>query len=131
MSQIRFRFVCSPSALEASAADWARSLIEEGEVALMCSEGLGPIERVTHDLGQAGIVVVRSERTQETQERTVMDYAGAMPLVWVSSEFTEAARIWARDRGPMTLLCESSGPLSDEDQRRIDRFIAILGRQSE
>jgi hypothetical protein len=31
----------------------------------------------------------------------------------------------------MTLLVESGEPLSDEQRRRIDRFVAILGRQSE
>jgi uncharacterized membrane protein YebE (DUF533 family) len=31
----------------------------------------------------------------------------------------------------MTLLAQSSGPLDDDERRRIDRFVAILGRQSE
>ena len=31
----------------------------------------------------------------------------------------------------MTLLVEASGPLSTEERRRIDRFVAILGRQAE
>jgi hypothetical protein len=54
-----------------------------------------------------------------------------MPLVWVEPNFTERAKQWARDRGPMTLLAQSSGPLDDDERRRIDRFVAILGRQSE
>ena len=31
----------------------------------------------------------------------------------------------------MTLLVEARGPLADDERRRIDRFVAILGRQSE
>jgi hypothetical protein len=31
----------------------------------------------------------------------------------------------------MTLLVEADGPLSDDERRRIDRFVATLGRQSE
>ena len=57
--------------------------------------------------------------------------AAALPLVWVADSFTERANSWARDRGPMTLLSQSSGPVDDEERRRIDRFVAILGRQSE
>ena len=58
-------------------------------------------------------------------------YARALPLVWVATEFSDEVRAWARDRGPMTLLAQSAGPLDDEERRRIDRFVAILGRQSE
>jgi hypothetical protein len=31
----------------------------------------------------------------------------------------------------MTLLVEPAGPLPEEERRRIERFVAILGRQSE
>jgi hypothetical protein len=31
----------------------------------------------------------------------------------------------------MTLLSQAAGSLGDEERRRIDRFVAILGRQSE
>jgi hypothetical protein len=31
----------------------------------------------------------------------------------------------------MTLLSESTGALNEDERRRIDRFVAILGRQSE
>jgi hypothetical protein len=129
--EIRFRFVCAPSALAGTPAGWAHDMLEEGEVALLSSEGLDAVDRVAHDLGQRAIVLVRTEQTRELQDQTVMAYAEALPLVWVDSEFTDAARNWARDRGPMTLLTEASGPLGDEERRRIDRFLAILGRQSE
>jgi hypothetical protein len=31
----------------------------------------------------------------------------------------------------MTLLVETNGELSDEERRRIERFVVILGRQAE
>jgi hypothetical protein len=31
----------------------------------------------------------------------------------------------------MTLLVAAAGPLEDEERRRIERFVATLGRQSE
>jgi alkanesulfonate monooxygenase SsuD/methylene tetrahydromethanopterin reductase-like flavin-dependent oxidoreductase (luciferase family) len=60
-----------------------------------------------------------------------MAYAGNLPLVWVSAGFEDAAAAWARDRGPMTLLVTADAPLSQEERRRIERFVATLGRQSE
>ena len=33
--------------------------------------------------------------------------------------------------GPMTLLVEVAGPLADDERRRIERFVALLGRQAE
>jgi len=106
-------------------------MLEEGEVALLSSEGLDAVDRVAHDLDQRAIVLLRTEQTRDLQVETVMAYAETLPLVWVDSEFTDAARAWARDRGPMTLLTEAGGPLGGEERRRIDRFLAILGRQSE
>ena len=131
MSEIRFRFVCAPSALAGTPAGWAQDMLEEGEVALLSSEGLEAVDRVAHDLNQRAIVLVRTEQSRDLQDQTVMAYAEALPLVWVDSEFTDAARAWARGRGPMTLLSEASGALGDEERRRIDRFLASLGRQSE
>lgn len=60
-----------------------------------------------------------------------MAYAESLPLVWVSAGFSAGAAAWARDRGPMTLLVEASGALSGDERRRIERFVATLGRQSE
>jgi hypothetical protein len=65
------------------------------------------------------------------QDSTVISYASSLPLIWVADEFSTKVSVWARDRGPMTLLVSGSGPLDDEERRRIDRFVAILGRQSE
>ncbi len=131
MPEARFRFVCVPSALAGTPAGWAREMLEEGEVALLAADGLDAVDRVAHELDQSAIVLVRTEQSSELQDQTVMAYADALPLVWVGAEFSDAARNWARDRGPMTLLSEASGPLGDEERRRIDRFLASLGRQSE
>jgi hypothetical protein len=54
-----------------------------------------------------------------------------LPLVWVSDAFDDETTNWAHARGPMTLLVQADGPLSDDERRRIDRFVATLGRQSE
>jgi len=127
----RFQLVCSPSALAGAPAGWAGEMLRDGDVALLASEGLDQINAVAQALGQTTIAVLRSERTRALQDLTVMDYADALPLVWVGEGFSEEVASWARDRGPMTLLVEASGPLPDEERRRIDRFVASLGRQSE
>ncbi len=126
-----FRFVSAPSALVGVPAGWAREMLREGTVALLGDEGLTAINTVAHDLDQPSIALVRSETTPEAQDETVITLAGALPLIWVANSFTPRAAAWARDRGPMTLLVTATGPLPDEEQRRIDRFVAILGRQSE
>lgn len=131
MPEPRFRFVCAPSALAGTPAGWAREMLEEGEVALLGFEGLAAVNALAHDLGQTAIAVVRAEDAPERQDETVISYADALPLIWVAGEFSEHVRAWAHDRGPMTLLMPAPGALDDEQRRRIDRFVAILGRQSE
>lgn len=132
MAAATFRFVCVPSALQGAPAGWARDMLEEGEIALLAdSGGLGAVSDVAHALGLATVSLVRAEASQARQEETVIAYAQSMPLVWVAAGFTDAARRWARDRGPMTLLVPADAPLSDEERRRIERFVATLGRQSE
>ena len=75
--------------------------------------------------------MIRGEDDGDRQEKTVIEYAEALPLVWVGDNFSDAAAQWAHDRGAMTLLVQADGPLPDEERRRIDRFVATLGRQSE
>jgi hypothetical protein len=106
-------------------------MLKEGEVALLGDEGLEAVNAVAHELDLMAVSVIRAEASPERQDATVTTYAAALPLVWVADGFTERANAWARDRGPMTLLSQSAGPLGDEERRRIDRFVAILGRQSE
>jgi hypothetical protein len=131
MPSPRFRFVSVPSAISGAPAGWAGELLREGEVALLGEEGLEAIDALAHELQLASIVLVRSGRAPGEQERTVVDYAGSLPLIWVAPSFPDDVSGWAHKRGPMTLLVESDGPLSEEERRRIDRFVAILGRQSE
>jgi hypothetical protein len=131
MPEPRFRFVCLPSALAGTPAGWARDMLEEGEVALLASDGLDAINQVAHELGQIAVALVRTEQNRERQDRAVMAYADSLPLVWVAADFSDEVRAWAHERGPMTLLSEADGSLGDEERRRIDRFLAILGRQSE
>jgi hypothetical protein len=127
-----FRFVCLPSALAGAPGSWARDMLREGEIALLADAGgLAAIDEVAHALGLPSIALVRGERSAARQEETVMEFAASLPLVWVAPGFGDAARAWARDRGPMTLLVEADAPLSDGERRRIERFVAALGRQSE
>ncbi|MGO9975049.1 MAG: hypothetical protein ACLP01_20050 [Solirubrobacteraceae bacterium] len=126
-----FRVVCPPSALEGAPAGWAREMLRDGEIALLGDEELAAVNEVAHELGQTSILLVRSEADAEQQDATVIDYAGSLPIVWVARAFRDDVSRWARNRGPMTLLVETDGPLSVDERKRIARFVAILGRQSE
>jgi hypothetical protein len=130
-----FRFVCVPAALtddHPGLAAWAREMLREGELALLPdSGGLEALNAVAHALELTSIPLIRGESTETAQERTVIAYAAAMPLVWVGAQFGHDTVRWAHDRGPMTLLVHADGPLTDDERRRIDRFVATLGRQSE
>ena len=132
MAEPSFRFVCVPDALAGAPSGWAQDMLQDGEIALLAGDGgLEAINGVAHDLGLVSVPVVRGEDSPQRQEQTVMAHAENLPLVWVSSAFGDGASAWARDRGPMTLLVAADGPLSDEERRRIERFVATLGRQSE
>jgi hypothetical protein len=123
-----FRMVCVPAALDG----WSADMLRDGEVALLADGGgLPAMDRVAHALETMTFRVVRSEPTPEAQEATVIAYTASLPLVWIAPGFSAGARTWARERGPMTLLVEATGPLGDDERRRIERFLAILGRQSE
>lgn len=127
-----FRFVCVPAALDGAGDGWAADLLSQGELALLAGgDGLEAVNAVAHALDAVTVSLVRSEETDAAQERTVIAYAASMPLVWVGTQFSDKARTWAHDRGPMTLLVESGGALPEEERRRITRFVALLGRQAE
>ena len=126
------RVACAPGVLAAAPAGWVETLLEEGELALLVDEGgLDAITELAHALDLVTVPVLRTERTREEQEATVMAYAASKPLVWIAATFGDEARRWAQRRGPMTLLVESDAPLPDADRRRIERFVVILGRQAE
>jgi hypothetical protein len=132
MAEPSFRFVCAPEALAGAPAGWAREMLQDGEIALLAGDGgLEAINAVAHNLGLTSVPLVRGEDAAQRQEQTVIAYAESLPLVWVSAGFGDGAAAWARDRGPMTLLVEAAGSLSEEERRRIERFVATLGRQSE
>ncbi len=131
MSDPAFRFVSAPSALLGGPAGWASEMLREGEVALLAGAATAEVSGVAHDLGQPVIQVIRGEADTVTQDATVIEYGENLPLIWVAPGFSQTTRQWARERGPMTLLVEADQPLSDEQRRTIDRFVATLGRQSE
>jgi hypothetical protein len=127
-----FRLVCVPSALDGAPAGWAAEMLVDGDVALQPdSSGLAGIDAVADALGVAAIPVMRSEPSDAQRDATVQQHAGSLPLVWLAPTFGDEVRKWAHDRGPMTLLVDVGSTLSDDDRRRIERFVALLGRQAE
>jgi hypothetical protein len=127
-----FRFVCVPAALAGAPAGWPGEMLRDGEIALLADDGgFDALNEVMHTLGLTSVPLIRAEESPEGQQQTVIAYAGSLPLVWVAQSFNDASTKWARDRGPMTLLVTTDGPLPAEERRRIDRFVASLGRQSE
>jgi hypothetical protein len=132
MASPLFRLVCTPGILDGAPDGWVGSMLEEGELALLVDGGgLDAVSAVAHELDLVTVQLLRAEESAEQQERTVMRYAGSMALVWVASTFGDTAAKWAHDRGPMTLLVETGAPLSDDERRRVERFVVILGRQAE
>jgi hypothetical protein len=127
-----FRLACAPGVLDSAPDDWVATLLEEGEVALLADGGgLDAITALAHALDLVTIPVLRAEQTPAQQEATVIAYAEAKPLVWIAAAFSEDAVRWAQERGPMTLLIESGGPLAEDERKRVERFTVILGRQAE
>jgi len=127
-----FRLACAPAVLDSAPAGWVSTMLEEGELAVLADGGgLDAITALAHALDLVTVPLLRAERTPEQQEATVIAYADAKPLVWVAASFSERAADWARRRGPMTLLIESDGPLSQDERKRVERFAVILGRQAE
>lgn len=132
MVEPSFRFVCVPAALAGAPSDWAHQMLRDGEIALLADDGgLEAVHQVAHTLGLASIPLVRGEDDATRQEATVIAHAAGLPLVWIAAAFSDAVVAWARERGPMTLLVTADAPLVDAERRRIDRFVATLGRQSE
>ena len=132
MSEPRFYFVCAASALVGVPADWVKEMLADGEIALLADGGgFAAINEVAHTLGLISVPLIRGEEAEERQAETVMAYAHRLPLVWVDTDFGERVTAWARDRGPMTLLVQTSRALAEDDRRRIERFVASLGRQAE
>lgn len=127
-----FRLVSSPAALEGAPAGWATDLLLEGEIAFLADGGgIDAVSEAAHTLGYLTVPLVRTEPTETAQEGTIIDFAASLPLIWVAPSFTDHARTWAHDRGPMTLLIESAGGLTEEDRGRLARFVSILGRQTD
>jgi hypothetical protein len=127
-----FHLVCAPGILAAAPEGWVSAMLEDGELALLVDGGgLDAISDVAHSLDLVTVPILRTEATAEEQERTVMAFAGSKALVWVAPAFGDGARTWARDRGPMTLLVETADPLADDERKRVERFVVILGRQAE
>lgn len=132
MSAPAFRLVCASTALDGAGAGWAPEMLRDGDISLLVDDGgLPAVNAVAHALDLVTVSLVRTEDDPATQERTVMAHAAALPLIWVAPSFGDAARTWARDRGPMTLLVEATGGLSEDERHRIERFVALLGRQAE
>lgn len=132
MASPLFRVLATPAALAAAPAGWAAPLLTDGDLALLPDPGgVHAITDVARDLDLLSVPVLRTEADAGAQEATVMQWAGSMPLIWVAAGFGDEARRWAHDRGPMTLLVEADGLALPGDRQRVERFVAILGRQAE
>jgi hypothetical protein len=126
-----FRMVCSPAALVGAPKGWAVETLRDGEVALLVDDGGLEAIIAAHTLDLVTISIMRSEESATVQEQTVLAFAGSFPLVWVGAQFSTSVQVWARERGPMTLLVEAQGALPEDERGRIGRFLALLGRQTE
>jgi hypothetical protein len=132
MADALFRLVCTARVLDGAPAGWVGTMLQEGELALLVDDGgLDAITELAHALDLVTVPLLRTEDTPAQQDSTVMSYAESRPLVWIAGGFGESATRWAHLRGPMTLLVETHGPLSDDERRRVERFVVILGRQAE
>ncbi|MEA2151328.1 MAG: hypothetical protein QOD69_3158 [Solirubrobacteraceae bacterium] len=132
MADPLFRLVCSAGVLGAVPDGWVSTMLQEGDLALLVDDGgLEAIMALAHALDRVTVPLLRIEETPAQQDSTVMSYAESKPLVWIAGGFGEAATRWAHQRGPMTLLVETGGDLPEEERRRIERFVVILGRQAE
>jgi hypothetical protein len=127
-----FLMVCRSAAIAGAPRGWATATLRDGEVALLVDDGgQDAIDAAARALGQPAVLLVRRESGPEAQEQTVIEFAGSLPLVWVTDDFSESARSWARDRGPMTLLVSAPGALSGDERARIGRFVTLLARQTD
>jgi hypothetical protein len=127
-----FRLVCNAAVLDGAPEGWVSTMLQEGELALLVDDGdLDAVTALAHALDLVTVPLLRVEETADRQQSTVMAYAGSKPLIWVAQSFGDGARKWAHQRGPMTLLVESDEALSDDERKRIERFVMILGRQAE
>lgn len=127
-----FRLACSPAVLDDAPDGWVATLLQDGDLALLVDDGgLDAVTGVAHKLGLVTVPLLRVEDDAGAQERTVMAYAEAKPLIWIAPAFGDAARGWAHRRGPMTLLVDAAGPLTADERKRVERFVTILGRQAE
>ena len=132
MADPLFRLVCNATVLGDAPEGWVSTMLQQGDLALLVDDGgLDAVTALAHTLDLVTIPLLRLEETAPRQESTVMSYAGSKPLVWVAASFGEGARKWALQRGPMTLLVQTDGALSDDERKRVERFVTILGRQAE
>lgn len=127
-----FLMVAAAGTIAAAPPGWGPATLREGEVVLLADDGgLEAIAAAARALEQPAVSLLRSETDATEQERTVIDFAQTLPLIWVGAAFSERARRWAHDRGPMTLLLEASGGLDDDQRARIGRFVTLLSRQTD
>lgn len=127
-----YRLVATSTAIARTPDGWVAETLRDGAVTLVIDHGgLDAIDAAARALDQVAVSVLRRESGAEAQEQAVIAFAGAMPLIWVGAEFSERARSWARERGPMTLLVPAPDALPADELARIARFVTLLSRQSD
>ncbi len=127
-----YRLVATSTAVARTPEGWVAENLRDGVVTLVVDDGgLDAIDAAARALDQVAVSVLRREPGPEAQEDAIIAFAGTMPLVWVSAEFSRRTRTWARERGPMTLLVPASDALPAAELARIARFVTLLSRQTD
>jgi hypothetical protein len=127
-----YQLVATSTAIAQTPDGWVAETLRDGAVTLVIDDGgLDAIDAAARALDQVAVSVLRREPSPESQEKAVIAFAGAMPLVWVGAQFSERVRAWAHERGPMTLLVSASGALPADELARIARFVTLLSRQTD
>lgn len=127
-----YKLVAASTVIAQTPDGWVAETLRDGAVTLVIDDGgLDAINAAARALDQVAVSVLRREPRPQAQEEAVIAFAGAMPLVWVSAQFSERVATWALERGPMTLLVPASGALASGELARIARFVMLLSRQTD
>lgn len=104
-------------------------MLRDGEIALLPDAGgLAAISDVAHQLRLLSVPVIRTEPDEERQHETVMATQAdcrSCGSAGVSAPRSPPGRATG---GQMTLLVHTARALEEDERRRIDRFVATLGR---
>jgi hypothetical protein len=129
VSEPGFHFVCVPSALVGLPAEWVTDMLGDGKIALLVDGGgFAAIDEVAHTLGLIS-VPLPATRGNGGASGGHGDGVRRSPPARVGGRRPQRDGHRLGEQSPPDDV--ATGPLSEDERRRIDRFVAILGRQSE